>query len=204
MIDRMEKIWGYFPAAGMLCAISCLGSACGGPLGGDDESCVASFSTVGSTAGAGVDASLSSASFQVSQSFTPSADTRPGIVKIKLRPTGTPLGTLILKIEADSSGAPDSIPLATATIAANTVTEPTVAKFYSFTFSTSSLPDLKQGKTYWIRLQATSGNGSNYVSWIGNNDSAYSKGSAKTSTDGTQWDTNTVGPSRDFLFLVGC
>jgi len=188
MIDRMEKIWGYFPAAGMLCAISCLGSACGGPLGGDDESCVASFSTVGSTAGAGVDASLSSASFQVSQSFTPSADTRPGIVKIKLRPTGTPLGTLILKIEADSSGAPDSIPLATATIAANTVT----------------LPDLKQGKTYWIRLQATSGNGSNYVSWIGNNDSAYSKGSAKTSTDGTQWDTNTVGPSRDFLFLVGC
>ncbi|MGK5085690.1 choice-of-anchor R domain-containing protein [Bdellovibrionota bacterium FG-1] len=173
------------------------------PIAGITETltlqCYSSFTTVPATA---ADLLLQSSVVEVAQSFKVLLlDALPSKVQLKLVAIGAPTGNLVLKIESDNSGAPDGVPLASATLDSTTV-KITTADFYSFTFS--SAPSLKKATTYWLRLKFPTATATNSVEWIGNNDNAYTDGAAKTSTDGTNWLDALVGTGRDFLFKLGC
>lgn len=103
---------------------------------------------------------------KLAQSFQLDADSWVKSAQLYLRKTGSPTGTLTLRIETDSGGSPSGTLAhanATTTLAESSL-ETTAYAFEQFVFSTGFYLDAST--TYWLVLSTTrSGSGTNFVLW---------------------------------------
>jgi hypothetical protein len=192
--------------AGILAGAAVFSQACGNLTvnGGGGTSCVASFT---GPEVSGAEVSFTDGTTQVAESFKLANDAAPGSVQLKLKLIGTaPTGSLIVKIEGDSSG-PNNVPIETATLSASSVKASTTAvpdAYYTFTFSTPAT--LKANIVYWIRVQGDNTFQSNQgIQWMGDNTTPGDyKGGTALSYNGSAWTSGVLGTARAFLYQLGC
>jgi hypothetical protein len=121
-------------------------------------------------------------------------------VALKLKAVGSPTGSLILEIQADSSGSPSNLAIGSAATLSATAVSTTVSAFHAFAFTDSKT--LAAG-SYWIVLRAQGVSGSNQILWMGNDQGLYGGGAPKATNNPTTWSASTTS-GRAFLFQVGC
>ncbi len=102
--------------------------------------------------------------------IVPTGGISTGEVWLSLNKSGSPTSTVYVTIEADSSGNPSGTPLATSGLL-NETTLTTTTLWYAFTFSPIALT---AGSTYWVVLNRSTTDMTNFVGWtINNTDPSY-------------------------------
>lgn len=135
-----------------------------------------------------------SSSQDFAQSFQVSADSPINKVQFYLRKTGNPANATV-RIVNNSSNSPG-----TTTIASGTLNSSGVTGSYGWVdVSMSSSPQLNAGVTYWVVIDNSTQNASNYYT-IGAN-SNYANGQAKVGQQGGTWN-NTTPAGLDGYFKV--
>jgi len=108
-------------------------------------------------------------------------------VKAMLACVGVPTGNVIAKIYATSGGAPTGSALASS-VARDVSVISTTAALVEFSFSAASTINMQPGTTYFIGIEFTGGDSSNYITLARNNAGTaeyYYSGSAWTAGSGT-------------------
>ena len=135
----------------------------------------------------------SSSNQDIAQSFTVSAEAPLNKIDLYIKKVGSP-SNITLRVTTDNSSKPSTTTLSSATLSASLVT--TSYGWVSTTFSSGVL--LTPGTTYWIVLDASTGNSTkNYV--IGGNNT-YAGGSGKIGQYSGTW--NNTSPSGLDLYFV--
>lgn len=121
---------------------------------------------------------------KVAQSFIPTKTKIRGVKLYKGANTGTPTGTLVVALQADSSGSPSGSDLATVTISNIDVLSMTTGEFDAL-FS-SEYTSLVPGSLYWIVISSSVSDTSNHVNLGTASAGGYGNGSVKynNTTDG--------------------
>ncbi|MEP7284328.1 MAG: hypothetical protein ABI947_01010 [Chloroflexota bacterium] len=101
---------------------------------------------------------------KLAQAFTPTVSGNINKAFIWLRKTGSPTGTITLRIETDSGGLPSGV-LANAALT-NTFAESGLTTSYASTFFPFATTSLPAGQVYWLVISTTrAGSATNYVEW---------------------------------------
>lgn len=113
---------------------------------------------------------------ELAQSFTLVDTANVGSITLMLKKTGTPAGTLTMRLETDAGGVPSGV-LVDA-IATGTLAESSLTTFYStYTFTFSDGVSLTGGLAYWIVLETDrSASNTDYVEWGAGTANAYTDG----------------------------
>lgn len=121
------------------------------------------------------------------QSFTPSVTGFITRITVKLAKNGSPVGNVVMTIEADSGGSPSGTPLATATAKdASTLTGS--ATYYDFDFS--SPYNATSGVAIWYVLAGTyAQSDTDNTKTYGTGASGYAGGASKVYNN-TSWSAN--------------
>ncbi|MBN22139.1 MAG: hypothetical protein CL678_12740 [Bdellovibrionaceae bacterium] len=136
-------------------------------------------------------------SFQIT---TSDAQTVAGI-KLRLQKTGSPSGSVEVKIESESSSFPSGTAV-TGTASINTTSISTTESYYTFTFPSQVI--LSTNTTYWVVVTGTySQSSTDYVTWKGTTTSTlYTDGtSAVFQSGGGSYSTGTL---EDFGLQLVC
>lgn len=136
---------------------------------------------------------------RLAQSFTPSFTGAIAYVDLTLVRLASPVFSVFVTIEADSSGAPSGtalsqselFPMGDLPTTATTVRIPLPKR-----------PTLTASTTYWIVLQSTQGSAdaTNRIAWRADTTAGGYAGGAKAAYNGTTWTTDT---DDDFVFTTG-
>jgi hypothetical protein len=134
---------------------------------------------------------------EIVQSFIPLKNKERSVIVYKKADTGTFTGTVELAIQADSSGEPSGVDLATKTLS-NSAWTGLAEGEVEFIFDTE-LTGITAGNTYWIRMTSSTADNSNHPNLGYNNAGGYANGALYThnSTDGF-----VVVSSSDLYFKV--
>lgn len=112
----------------------------------------------------------------IAQSFIPSKTKLSGVLLYKLANTGTYTGNVIVSIQADASGFPSGVNLATTTISNATYNGYSVGEF---TVNFSSEISITSGSTYWIIVSSSTSDTANHPNIGVNSSGGYANGFVK-------------------------
>lgn len=118
----------------------------------------------------------------IAQGFTVSTSTPLAQARFYIRKVGSP-SNITVRILTNSGGSPSNTTIASATISASQVT----TSYGWVTVSFVGNPALTPGTTYWVALDMSSNNSSNYYQLATTNSSAYAAGQLKTGSVGGSW-----------------
>ena len=130
-----------------------------------------------------------SASQDFAQSFQVSSSTPLNKVQFYIKKVGSPADAT-LRLVADNSGSPSTttIPIGTVSLTASSVS--TTYGWVEVAFT--SYPSLMAGITYWVVLDNSTQNASNYYVIGANTDSTYTSGTAKVGSYSGSWTTTSL------------
>ena len=124
-----------------------------------------------------------SATQDYAQSFQVSANVPLNKVQFYIKKVGAPSGTFTVRLVADNAGSPSTtnLPLGTAVLGSITTS-------YAWVTATfTSNPALVPNTTYWVVLDYSTSNASNYYTIGANADTSYTLGTAKTGVYNGTW-----------------
>jgi hypothetical protein len=134
---------------------------------------------------------------KLAQSFKVVTTGKVEVVDVPLQRIGTPSGRIWFTIEADNSGAPSGIPLATSDKATIDALQTAAPPDFNFRAVFRTPTTVTAGVTYWLVLQGDYAIGANNILWYRDTANSYPNGSP-ASFDGTTW-TNTTN---DMAFKI--
>lgn len=132
----------------------------------------------------------------IAQSFQVATESPLNKIQLYIKRTSTSPSNATVKIVSDSSGSPSTTVIASGTLTASTVT--TSYGWVDVSFTTNPLLDT--GTTYWLVIDASTGNSTkNYI--LGASSSSYSNGLGKIGQQGGTWN-NTTPSGLDYYFQI--
>lgn len=139
-----------------------------------------------------------STSQDFAQSFQISTTAPINKVQFYIKKVGSPADGTV-RVVADNAGSPSTttLPIGTATLTASTVT--TSYSWVDVTFSTPTA--LISGATYWVVIDNSTQNASNYYILGASADTSYSLGTAKTGAYSGSWTATSL--DSDFKIFIG-
>ena len=181
-----------------------------GPITGDSSSTITGSAVsanspdfgLNQSNGAGVPAydiifGKTTASQDVAQSFSVSADTTLNQVQFYIKKVSTP-NNITVRLVSNSGGVPSSSTIASATLSASTVSNSYAWVVVNF----GTNPNLTAGTIYWLVLDAAVSNTKYYM--IGGNANGYAGGSGKIGQYTSTWnDTTPTGIDYFFKAYTG-
>ncbi len=165
----------------------------GTAIAANGDSATADQSNGTGTPGADVSFGTANGVQDVAQSFILSANNPLAKAQFYIKKVGTPSSATVT-IRTNSSGNPGSV-VATGTLNNSLVT--TSYGWVDVTFT--SLPQMSAGTTYWLAIDVSSNNSSNYYI-IGGNTNGYANGTGKTGRVGSSM--SQIGTNTDLYFAV--